>query len=184
MTGLKSIGFDYKFSGILGILAFVISLLAGLIGGVDATAIFFRLLFIVPVFLGLGFGIMQVLKRFVPEAYALLNGSSGDEESGIPVEKEVNSRVEKDLDAAKPREEAGATADKDDVPSVDGAGFSEIDTAGLPRYDSKKDDSLGVTPEATKGKLGTHILKKEEIAHYEPKIMAEAVRTMLRREDD
>jgi hypothetical protein len=71
--------------------------------------------------------------------------------------------------AAEGEEAAGVT------PGASGE-FSELEKEGLAHYSTA---SGATTVNTRSGKLGKHIMEKEKMAKYEPKIMAQAVRTMM-----
>ena len=54
--------------------------------------------------------------------------------------------------------------------------FTELEKEGLAHYSTA---SGGTSVNTGSGMLGKHILEKEKMAKYEPKIKAQAVRTMM-----
>ncbi|MCP4133264.1 MAG: hypothetical protein GY754_20010 [bacterium] len=176
MIDLKSISLEFKASAIFGVAALVLSLLTGVISGVDAGTVAIRAIIITVVFAGIGFGAIMVMKNFVPEFYALFSGDQGSMD------------IDEEPDVAPPPEEPVPESDaagsaSDEAPSEE---FSEFSGSDFPRVDgSEGAGAADLDAGASSGKMGKHIVVKEEkFAKYEPKIMAEAVRTMMSKDED
>jgi hypothetical protein len=193
MPALKNISIEYRFSAVFGISALVLSVLVGVASGVPGTAIAARSAVLALVFLFLGFAVVMVLKKLVPEVYAML--SSGT--AGLSVDVSI--------DDTPGDEAAAAAAESGDAglmstPPADGldntpvssspaehGGFAEFSEDDYPRMksDSPAISSLNLNPGVPESKkFGKHILVKDDVFQYEPKVLAAAVRTMMRKDED
>lgn len=179
MSVLKNVSIDYKIIGFFGVTATIISLFVGMISGVAASDLFIRILIILPVFSGMGFGIIYILKRFVPEAYDMLTNSPNDAEELTDADSEMKEE-EYSSEYVKTESESESTSDdeeKSEFKELTGNDFQEI-----------TDNDIGVSDKTFSGsegqKLGKHLVSNEKFGNYEPKIMAEAVRTMMSKDED
>lgn len=167
-------------SGILFcMIAFIFSIIAGFAGGVPAGMIFFRSLIVAPVFFAVGFGTILVIKNFVPELYEMLSNlkaSQEDEAEKVEISVDDNSGNTGD-----------ETVDKSD------SGFSEFTEKDYERLQTVRDSDKSQTANdsgidsilnTSGGKLGKHIIVDNQLNSYEPKLMAQAIRTMMSKDKD
>ncbi len=172
---MKNIFLEQKSALLFGSGAFLLSMGIGFISGVRWNVVLLRSAIITAVFAGIGFGICMILKKFVPEFYEALaalsnlNGSASDDGAAGSVES-VNGGGE-----GVPQSSEGEVQ-----PLTAPEEFRELDRDDLAGYTTLPGGGEAVNTRA--GKLGKHILEKEKLAKYEPKIMAQAVRTMMNRE--
>ncbi len=179
MIDVKNLQIELKIGAILGITALVLSILAGVIAGIEVGVVIIRAFVALILFTGLGYGAVTVLKKLVPEI-----GEIQGEEIKV-AESEIQ------LDEI----DADAEADAEPAPEPAGEQFSELNTDEIPRVQpdgggiEPAPDVLGgtetgnaVNPSA--GKLGKHIIANEDLFKYEPKLMAEAVRTMMSKDEE
>ncbi|TGN19216.1 hypothetical protein [Leptospira idonii] len=144
------------------ILGTLISTVCGFLVGNRITYILFVSAISTLAFGGLGFGVYTVLEKKVPEFLEFLQGislggfgsSEGDYEG----------------------EEGGSFASGSESGSVSGDDFGVQTAAGDPAMDAK----LAM---AKSGKFGDHIIVDKIAIKNEPKLMAEAIRTMLAKDD-
>lgn len=182
MIRVKQLSLDVKAAVLFGIGALLLSTIIGFIAGVRWGVVLLRAAIMTAVFAGIGFGICLILKRFVPELYeALVSATSfgagpvpGGDLDGMPGES-ADDEVPGELDRVEE-----APRGTDEAPAVSGE-FHELDREGLAAYSSQ---TARGSVDTGKGKLGKHILEQEKLAKYEPKVMAQAVRTMMNRERD
>lgn len=178
MISIRSISLGYKASAIFAVLALVLSLVTGFIAGIRWDVVLVRSVMLMALFAGIGFGISLIIQKFVPEVYQLLSSfagarpetGAGEADIDLPV---TGAEAAAGGETSLPEEgfEAGEMA-----AATPPAEFTELEKEGLAHYST----SAGGTSVNTKsGKLGKHILEKEKMAKYEPKIMAQAVRTMM-----
>lgn len=177
MVSLDKINLEYKSTALFGCTALLLSFVIGLIAGVRWNVVFLRALILMAVFGFIGFGICFILKKYVPEVYELVSSlamlrsaaqegaasdaaDQGDAPSGTG---EVEAR-----DIGEAGEDAGGPASSE---------FREFDKEGLAHFSTGPGGSGSINTKS--GKMGKHILESEKLAKYEPKIMAQAVRTMM-----
>lgn len=169
MIQVGELGLELKSGIIFSIAAFILSIIAGLIGSVPAGMIFFRALVMVPVFFVAGFGLIQVLKKYVPELYEMItNPQPASEDSSVKIE------ISPDIS------ENAASEDTE----ISDTGFSEFTEKDYDRLQSVKDYALDNTLNPSNGKLGKHIIVENQLNDYEPKLMAQAIRTMMSKDKD
>jgi hypothetical protein len=179
MISIDKITIEYKSTALFGITALLLSFIIGIIAGVTWNIVILRSFVLAVVFAAIGYGTCLIFKRFVPELYQILasttlasNGQGSHEDATAVPDHEAAQDASigvDELDMSRAEEHAGAPAET----------FKELDKEDLDRY-SSSGGAGGVNTGA--GKLGKHILEKEKLAKYEPKIMAQAVRTMMSRD--
>ena len=172
MNFLQNLSIEIKTCIAFGISALIFSLLIGIIYGIALSVVAIRMLIILPVFGAFGYGIVFVLKKYIPEFFEMFNKSENDILDEDLISDDMKS------------EEAGSGSEEEMPDAVGDDKFSEMTGEDLPQMVSKNDLEDESTFNASQGKLGKHILKNDTIAKYEPKIMAQAIRTMMLREDD
>ncbi|MGB4268491.1 MAG: hypothetical protein WBK20_04840 [Spirochaetota bacterium] len=174
------ISLEVKVSIIFGILAFFVSLLFGIMVGNKIGILFGRVLIFTVIYAAIGYGSLLIIKRLVPEVYEILNQSFGllkrneSQEEYVSVKPDETSRVPEE--SATRDEEY--TADKSASGTLD-TSYNEVFTP----LDAKDFTNLS-TKDSNSKKMGKHIVLDDKKIQYEPKIMAEAIRTMLKRDKD
>ena len=168
MIRFDELGIELKSGLIFSVLAFVLSVIAGFSGGVPSGMVLFRSLVIIPVFFVVGFGIILVIKKFVPEVYEILS----------------NLKVSED-----PAEKVDITTDSifsgnDEISEKSDTGFTEFTEKDYDRLQTVSDSSLDRTLSTSDGKLGKHIIVENQFNSYEPKLMAMAIKTMMSKDKD
>ena len=179
MVTIESIKFEYKAGAVLGGIALVLSVIVGLAAGNTFVYSFGRAVFLGIVFALLGAGLIILLKKYVPELFEIT----------VSVDSGAGGQV--------------AAADAGNGGSSFSAGVTVADgsSAGVSAFDSSAgssggtgeqgfvplgeyvagQNSLGDEHLQTKGreKLGKHYLQDKKGMKFEPKILAEAIRTMM-----
>ncbi|MCU0846945.1 MAG: hypothetical protein MUD12_03565 [Spirochaetes bacterium] len=174
MTLIRNLSIDYKFIILFGLTGFICSVLAGLAFGIKPGVLISRSFFFTLAFCGIGFGIIFVIKKYIPELYEAISdmkiGAAGSEsEEAVRVsEQEVVSGLPAGGDVPAP--EMSQTGEFKETKSEDMARFDTLIGAG---------DRISTS----EGKLGKHILSKDKFGQYEPKIIAQAIRTMIKRDE-
>jgi len=160
---MKYSGIEFKTGLIFAIIAFVLSIIAGFIGSVPAGMVFFRSIIVIPLFFLVGFGALIIIKKFVPEVYeALTNFSRTAEDDEI--EKADMSFNDTGEFVSENREE----------------NFTEFTEDDYDRVNSTNNKNVDNKVNTSNGKLGKHkIIEENQFNGYEPKVMAEAIRTMM-----
>jgi len=155
---------EFKSGMIFSVIAFVLSIAAGLLGSVPVGMIIFRSLFVIPLFFFVGFGVLIILKKFVPEVYEVFINSNGTAEEDTVENIDISFNDSEDIIGGNPynREE----------------NFAENDHSKV--HGTNTDNGLNTS----NGKLGKHIIVENQLNGYEPKVMAEAIRTMMSKDKD
>ncbi len=176
MKFLRQMGIEQKFGAIFGSVAFILSLLTGLVSGVSFPVTIIRSFIVIPVFFAVGYGIVAVLKKYVPEVYEALVQAGGKlKESGAADEAE-----DVVIDA-----DSGYYADEYNVSEKGGSEeFTEFTQKDFDSYKTTDDGGLETSLNTSGGKMGKHIIVQEQFNSYEPKIMAQAIRTMMSKDKD
>lgn len=172
MIHVSELGLEFKSGILFCITALVLSIIAGLAGRVPFVMILYRSFIITPVFFGVGFGILIIIKTYVPEVYEMManlklpkiNSDQSDQKEEVPVDINSSKFVES---AEKPDPE-----------------FSEFTEKDYDRLQTINDSGLDSSLNATDRKLGKHIIVENQLNAYEPKIMAQAIRTMMNKDKD
>ncbi len=175
MVSLDKINLEYKSTVLFGFTALLLSFVIGLIAGVRWNVVFLRALILMAVFGVIGFGICFILKKYVPEVYELVSSMaslrSASQETAAP---EDHGEAPEGMEEAEARDNGEAGAD---AAATAPSEFKEFDKEGLAHFSTGPGGSGSINTKS--GKLGKHILESEKLAKYEPKIMAQAVRTMM-----
>ncbi len=170
---IKNLNLEQKAGVFFAATAFFFSLVLGMAFGVGAGTVFLRTGLLTAVFAALGFGIIEVLKRFVPELYAVLSEARIPETERGP-EAAVSAEGQEIADSGM-KEEVNP-AGTEEAPKGKSA-FTELSNEDFAKL-------AGTIDGSDSKKMGKHIISNEKIVSYEPKIMAQAVRTMMRRDED
>jgi hypothetical protein len=176
----RELGFEYIFSAILGLTALLASSVMGAAAGVGLGHVAVRSLISTIVFFATGYAAVFVVKKYVPEMYEYLNSSlrigarRDRDNAGENYNAGNGDAVSGEPGAPEEGIETGSISDEGLTPNeADGTGgFVPLKDSSLPRYTTAK-------PE--KGNLGKHLFEQRKM-RYEPKIMAEAIRTMMSRD--
>lgn len=178
MISLDKITIEYKSTVLFGFTALFLSFIIGFLAGVRWNVVVLRSVLLMAVFSVIGYGICVILKKFVPEVYGILTSHPAHMTEGAP-----GGEPDIDMQDGAQAEYAGEEGGVETAPPMEstepprGDEFRELEKDGLTHYSTDAGGGSGVhTPT---GKLGKHILEKEKLAKYEPKIMAQAVRTMM-----
>jgi len=177
MISLHKISLEYKSTALFGFIALILSVIIGFLTGIRWNIVILHSFMLMILFAAIGFGACAILRRFVPEVYDFM--------ASIASLKAGEEREEPDIEMAKDAVHAAAVesqysetapVEKPAIPSV-AEEFRELDKEGLTQFTTATGGGSAVNTKA--GKLGKHILETEKLTKYEPKIMAEAVRTMM-----
>lgn len=174
----REFGPEVKAAAFFGAGSFFLSLVIGLAAGNTLGNAFLTSFVMALVFSILGYAAVTVVKRFVPELFEVFAGASapgaGEYPGEAPVSPErADSRpVEGDSGETGEAVEGGEKA----AEMKSGIDFEPVDSASYARYSTK--------PEMAEGKLGKHIVVNQKKVKYEPKIVAEAIRTMMKRDNE
>jgi len=177
MLNLKNLNLEYKSTVLFGASALIMSLVTGVLMGIQWDTAVLRSFILAAVFAGIGFGACAVLKKHVPEVYAALvslASRAGREASGSPA-----AAPDEDIKDDRVHVESASVSSEPSTMKAEPA-FKDMDKEILDHYASSPSNA-GVN--TASGKLGKHVLQKEKLAKYEPQIMAKAVRTMMKKDE-
>jgi len=179
MINVGNLQIELKTGIFLGLAALVLSFLTGIIAGISVGIVVLRAFIAMVLFTGIGYGAVIVLKKFIPEIDSLADGS--EDTAGMPnlgdMESQDGESVDDQLD--KSGEEAFSELNTDEIPRVK-PGENDFEET----LSSEKSSGPDKRPGSSGGKLGKHIIASEDAFKYEPKLMAEAVRTMMSKDED
>ncbi|MCU0820863.1 MAG: hypothetical protein MUC95_00125 [Spirochaetes bacterium] len=167
MIDLKKINVEYKAAAVFGAGSFALSVILSLLSGNTAGLIFFRSVIFSAVFCILGYASLYVMKRYVPEFYDIF--SSGIFGSGTSDE---SSEMEKAVEAGGPD-----------------AGSEEVKTGDEENGSSAPEVKETIEAEADLGSIKDTLRRNaadkeyEKMFKYEPEIAAQAIRTMMKKDE-
>jgi hypothetical protein len=165
LTPFKEIDLKYRFSVVFAVIALILSGIIGLFAGNNIGLVVIRSMIMTIVFMILGYGVIFIIQKFVPEILGIV----GSDEPLPSDEVQIDS------------EAVASEINGDEIVQEDAPDFGEDDSVPLVDSTLKKDYfNIGKEEE---GKLGKHIIVDESKIKYEPKIMADAIRTMLKRDE-
>jgi len=173
MKYFEELGAELKSGFAFSIIAFALSTISGLIGKVPLGMIIFRSLVIIPLFFLVGFGTLNIIRKFVPEVFEVItnfsDAASDDDLMG-------NENILSDNIGGLAPENTGENF----------TGFTEndydrVNSASNTNTSNTENSASDNEFDTSGGKLGKHIIvdKSSNAYGYEPKIMAEAIRTMM-----
>lgn len=165
LTFLEKMNWEIRIPVIAAAAAMTLSLVAGFVSGNPAPVVITRACLFALLFGGLSFGGLTVLRKFVPELYEAIfstlpaaSAPAADEFAAVP--EEMSSSA-----AYTPRDDTTETP----AESFDAPPKKEFSPTGL--------DQLSA------GTSGGKPLE-ENMMKFQPKIMAEAIRTMMSRDNE
>lgn len=174
----RELGPEVKAAAFFGVGSLFLSLVIGLAAGNTFGNAFLTSFVMALVFSILGYAAVTVVKRFVPELFEVFAGASapgsGDFQGEAPVAPERADSRPAGGDSGYDGEPAESEEKEAELKT--GIDFEPVDSASYARYSSK--------PEMGDGKLGKHIVVNQKKVKYEPKIVAEAIRTMMKRDNE
>jgi hypothetical protein len=174
MVSFEEIKIEYKAGAVLGLTALVLSFAVGLAAGNTVLYTFGRALFLCIVFVCLGTGLTMLLRKYVPEVFsAQTGGMSGTAAGEQPAagEEMFSSAGISAVDTSSPVSSS--------FEASSAAGTEEPGFVPLGEYvggQAKLGDEH-LQPKSSHS-VGKHILEEKGMK-YEPKIIAEAIRTMI-----
>ena len=180
MLDLKKIKLEYGAGALLGFCAFVLSLSTGIIMGFSWNTVVLRSFVLMAVFAGIGLGVSIILKIYVPEVYELFTSAAAPNKvvaNDTAGEERGSKQRVSEQKAEENQSAAAAEIELETAPPNTEPSFNELDKDMLSQFSSAPGHSDAIN--TAEGKLGKHVLKTEKLAKYEPKVMAQAVRTMM-----
>lgn len=156
-------GLSILFIATFASIGLVVSMIAGFMAGNRVSYILFVSLVSSLSFAGLGFGIYQILEKKVPEFLNFLSTLTGGT-------SESNDENEGFADS-------GAEVHTRSTELDSGTDFTESSMEDIQEKDK-------ILQQAKSGKFGDHLVVDKIAIKNEPKLMAEAIRTIMSRDDD
>lgn len=174
MVTFESVKIEYKTGAVFGALALVLSIAVGLAAGNTVLYTFGRALFLGIVFACLGTGLTMLLRKYVPEVFTSSEGSAGSsafDEGASGTDFGASAGISA-VDTSAP------VSSSFDASSGVSGGAEEQGFVPLGEYVAGQ--QYGDEHLQTKGSVsvGRHILEEKGVK-YEPKIIADAIRTMM-----
>jgi hypothetical protein len=175
LFSFRELGLELQTAVVFGTLSLILSLVIGIASGNNVGNALVTSLILMLVFSGLGYGIIMVVRNFVPELLVVFNARHDVDHTGDAINLNPDQSQEaigqdsygeglEGEDSGVPGDRAG---DKD---------FEPLDSNEMKQYRTGS--------EASDAKIGKHIVVDQKKIKYEPKIVAEAIRTMMRRDND
>ncbi|HOO71877.1 MAG TPA: hypothetical protein PK926_08940 [Spirochaetota bacterium] len=199
MPALKNISIEYKATAFFGMCALVLSFLIGIIAGVSGAVVAVRSIVLTVVFSVLGFAVVAIIKKFVPEVYELISKGPGTSSIDVNIDDnaegetaapgpELNQGITEEEPAGEPeieRQPVEAEASSGTAAKSEFSEFKDDDFPKMHSTGSSSDSGLNVALNSSESRqFGKHIMVQDEFFQYEPKVMAEAVRTMMKKDED
>lgn len=192
MMDLKSIPVEVRSALIMGLTALLVTFIVSLLAGNSPVLIVGRTFTMTFIFAVIGLAAMLILKQFVPEVYNIFAGGIKTEtvpdepedavlDSGMPEQTSSDSTSEKLATGA----ETGSftEGEQSTEPEMTQSGsdaheeaFTPLDKDDYPRADTGQD--------TRSSQMGKHIILDDKKVKYEPKVMAEAIRTIMGRDKE
>ncbi len=176
MIDIKKIEIEFISGAAFGVAALLLSLLVGIFSGNSVGLVLLRAFFMTIGFSLLGFICILVLKKFVPEFYQLFHVINKNDSVDFKTENvgiiEGNDMVKKQEATVAPGQDIPINEhQKDEVLENE---FSEIE---------KKREENFYSDNGEEPVLSSHNILDEKKIKYEPKIAAQAIRTMMKRDE-
>jgi len=183
MINLRKFDIEYTIATLFGLLGFVLSFIIGLLAGNDVGVVMARAILFAFVFSIISYISMFTVKKYIPEIYEIINSKKSSEQNedlAISPEEVMDSSVslEEGADTSIPPEES-APIPKQTKKDVSEEELTTIDTSDMKISDSHLDisqETRGIDGQVT-------VSKGKKNIKYEPKLMAKAVRSMMKRDE-
>ncbi len=174
MVSIKNLQWELKVAVIFALIALIVSPVIGLISGNNFTVIIVRAVIFTIVFAVIGYGSILVIKKFIPEFYSAFFSVSPVSESDV---NSNSTKTEENAGESYGSYESQVSEETQD----DAEAYPEHDASGTTDSGSGKyaDEALN---NVSGNKMGKHILEEKGM-QFEPKLMAEAIRTMMNKDE-
>ncbi len=174
MYKISEINIDIKITALFGFCALILSFLISMFAGNSILLTLLRTLIFTVIFSAIGYASLFVLKKYVPEVYEIFSSDytamSKESNDSVNMESETSDLKEEDIDYSD-----------NGVPEEKVVMDNESET--LSDIDIKDSDATLQEIEPENNKLDFSEKKKDNFK-YEPKIAAQAVRTMMNRDEN
>ena len=174
MVKIEGLGIETKSGLFFAVAGFVFSFITGFVTGISFSVVILRSVITMLIFSFLGYAAVIILRKYVPEIYEML---SMQEDSGQAEAVDQRGRNEESF----PRSEETFESAKE---SGDSSGFTGLDDQSYERLTSAQNQDSGSDFDVAAGKMGNHIIMQDQFSGYEPKLIADAVRTMMSKDKE
>ena len=185
MINVKNLQFEYKSGLVLGITGFVISLLLGFVSGNSIEVILFRVLIFTILFAFLGYGSFFIIKKYVPEIYQVFSAldNKTEHKSNTGNTDESNEKIlTENIPETKEKQETSTESEVKPAQEFTELSNDITPELNVPDADKTLNDEILNSPVEEMNKTAQKLLKDNNIK-YEPKIAAQAIRTMMKRDE-
>ncbi len=174
MFKISEINIDYKISALFGFCALILSFLISVFAGNSILFTLLRTIIFTAIFSAIGYASLFIIKKYVPEVYEIFTSGytmmNKDNNDSVNIESETSDLKEEEIDYAD-----NGAAEEEVVIDKESETLSDIDI--------KDSDTNLQDIEPGNNKLDFSEKKKDNFK-YEPKIAAQAVRTMMNRDEN
>jgi hypothetical protein len=189
MINFRNIGVQYLTGILFGLFALVLSLLIGFLSGNRISLVIFRTFLNTFIFSLIGTGCIFIIKRFVPEIYQIISFSDDAENIEIKTE-EISGKSNSTRKKSKENPESNSEELKQENPD---SAENEM-SLNEKRDDTELENEFNVLDKQPSGfssenssnnnsdNVSSKIIKDNSIK-YEPKIAAQAIRTMMKKDE-
>ena len=167
MQIFEKLGWEIKFPVILSLVSFFLSLIAGIVSGNPAGVVFFRAILFAVIFGVAAAAGLYVLKKYVPEIYDVIFSNLPSKET-----------IEADISPETPQ--SGVVEGEYLQAGTESSEYSGDAEEAKPAFVPSGLDSITSSDGTSMGK---HVLEEKGLK-YQPKIMAEAIRTMMSKDTE
>ncbi len=178
MINIGEINIEYKITILFGLGAMVLSFLIGLLAGNAILLVILRTLIFTCAFSAIGFAGLYVIKKYVPEMYEIFDSNYTGQGKSYSSVEENNEDVDMNM------QEESALESKDEIDDTknetDDMNEGPVTTE---RVDISESDIHLKEIENENNRLDFSGNTKQNLK-YEPKIAAQAIRTMMKRDDN
>ena len=186
MVSLKNIKIEYTVSAGFGAAGFILSLIAGIFSGNAILSVFFKAFITAVIFSVLGFICLFIIKKFVPEMYQIICSIISKEDVNIDLEAS-DDKIDEKSEFSVNQNGNIQNPEETEYPVFDGGVSAKNEDAELEsEFNSvgKNGDNYSSLKTNEKDSVEiSHDIFKESKIKYEPKIAAQAIRTMMKRDE-
>lgn len=177
MINFKSLDIEYITGLIFGVLGFVLSILIGFISGNNFVFIVVRSLIIAVIFSLIGYACLIIIKKFVPEIYHVFTSINENQE--IDINKDISDVAEHESSIENIPEASAA-----DINSESDLKIPDMDLENqFNTLEKDKSEESQVNADGRDSAVISKNISSEKNIRYEPKIAAQAIRTMMKRDE-
>ncbi len=181
MINLRNIDVEYLTGALFGAFALILSVLIGFISGNRISLILFRTFVNVILFSIIGTACMFVIKKFVPEIYQIIDSVNSAENVEVKSEELTNESVNEAENSNEIKSNINESAAQD-IPSHDNRDDAELERefSGVDKHPAEfssfdvKEKDLNIISRDN---------QHDRRMKYEPKIAAQAIRTMMKKDE-